>query len=285
MNQRYHPERIVDAHQHLWVISERPYEWLLPEYEILYRDYRQSDVQQDLEKHGIGATVLVQASDSYADTFFLLSVAQEANQISGIVGWVPMDRPEEALAALKIFGREPVFKGLRALTHLYRNPDWIAGPEVSKTLGAMAIQGLSLDYVAISPPHREAILAVAKRHPELSIVLDHFTKPDISAGEWEPWASAMRELAECPNVYSKISGLNTLSRLNWVSSDWDPYVRFMVEAFGSQRLMIGSDWPFARQNGEFSEVWEGLLEVISNYPPNQQDDIFYKTAEKFYRLR
>jgi L-fuconolactonase len=284
MSNHHQPKRIVDAHQHLWVVSERPYEWLLPEYEILYRDYRQSDIQPELEKYGIGETILVQAGDSYADTFFLLSVSQQNKQIAAIVGWVPMDRFEEAEAALSVFGREPLIKGIRALTHTYEDPAWITRPEVSKTLTAMASQQLSLDYVAINPAHRDAILAVARKHSKLNIVLDHFTKPDISTGEWEPWASAMQELAKLPNVYSKVSGLNTLSSPQWKSSDWEPYVKFMIETFGSERLMIGSDWPFARQSGEFPEVWEGLLEVLSNYTPQQQDDIFYKTAEKFYRL-
>lgn len=281
---QYRPERIVDAHQHLWVPSERPYEWLLPEYGVLFRDYHQSDIQDILDRIGIGGTVLVQASDSYADTFFLTSIAAQSPQIKAVVGWVPLDRPEEAKQALESYAALPIIKGIRALTHTYEDNHWISKDSVSKTLDLIANQGLTLDYVGTNPDHRKAILKVAKEHSNLKIVLDHFTKPDIAGSEWEPWASALADLAKLPNVYSKVSGLNTLSTPNWKASDWKPYVKFMMEQFGSERLMIGSDWPFARLNGEFEPVWQGLVEVLSEYSTDQQDDIYFRTAEKFYRI-
>lgn len=280
----HQPARIVDSHQHLWVRSERPYEWLVPEYEVLYRDYRQSDIQQQLESFDIGATVLIQASDSYADTFFLVGVANQSPQIKAVVGWVALDRPEEAAVALNTYRSIPVIKGVRALTHTYQDNLWISKDSVSESLETLAELGFSLDYVATNPEHRKAILEVARNNPRLQIVLDHFTKPDIANQEWQPWADAMAELATLPNVYSKVSGLNTLSKPNWLAKDWKPYVEYMVEIFGSERLMIGSDWPFSRLNGEFDEVWNGLVDVLSDYSANQQDDIYFKTAEKFYRL-
>lgn len=280
----YLPARIVDAHQHLWVRSRRPYEWLVPEYEVLYRDYHQSDIQPQLASFKIGATVLVQASDSYADTFFLVGVAKQSSQIQAVVGWVALDRPEEAIIALDSFASIPIIRGVRALTHTYQDSLWISLDAVSESLAALASHGFSLDYVATNPEHRRAIFQVAQTHPNLKIVLDHFTKPDIANQEWQPWADAMAELATLPNVYSKVSGLNTLSKPNWSAKSWKPYVKFMVENFGSERLMIGSDWPFSRLNGEFDEVWRGLTEVLSDYSPKQQDDIYFKTAEKFYRI-
>lgn len=284
MTDDYTPQRIVDSHQHLWVISERPYEWLTPEKRVLYRDYHQSDVQPQLERFGIGGTVLVQASDSYADTFYMVSVARASSQIRGVVGWVPLDRPAEAKAALDAYAALPIIRGIRALTHDYQQLDWITQASVSESLTAMTDIGFTLDYVGTGPEHRAAILQVARQHPLLNIVLDHFTKPDIAGGEWQPWANAMQQLAQLPNVYAKIAGLNTLSRPGWSPSDWKPYVQFMLEQFGSERLMIGTDWPFARQNGEFDEVWLGLLEVLRDLSPSEKDDIFYITAEKFYRL-
>lgn len=280
----HRPQRIVDSHQHLWVISEREYEWLTPDYELLYRDYLQSDVQPYLERFGIGGSVLIQASDSYADTFYMVSVSRSLAQIRGVVGWVPLDRPDEAKVALDAYAAFPIIRGIRALTHGYEKLDWIAQESVGQTLAEMANRGLSLDYVGTGPEHREAILEIAKKNPTLQIVLDHFTKPDIAGREWQPWADSMQQLAKMPNVFAKVSGLNTLSKTGWTASDWKPYVHFMLEEFGSDRLMVGSDWPFARLNGEFDEVWLGLLEVLGELAPSDQDDLFYKSAEKFYRL-
>jgi L-fuconolactonase len=284
MSERYTPARIVDAHQHLWVISERPYEWLTPEYEVLYRDYRMSDIQHELDAAGISSTVLVQASDSYADTFFLAQVAKTNPQIAAVVGWVALDRPAEAAVALEAYRALAVIRGVRALTHGYQQLDWIARPDVAQTLAILAERGFTLDYVGTGPEHRAAILEVARAHPTLKIALDHFTKPDIAGGEWQPWAESMAELAALPNVFAKVSGLNTLSKPDWSPEDWKPYVRYMVEQFGSQRLMIGSDWPFARLNGEFAPVWQGLVTVLADYSTDQQDDIYYRTAESFYGL-
>lgn len=285
LSQQHKPSRIVDSHQHLWAISERPYEWLSPDLEILYRDYRMSDIQQSLDAAGIGSTVLVQASDSYADTFAMVSEANANSQIVAVVGWVAMDRPAEARIALDAYRELGVVRGIRALTHGYEQLDWIGRSDVAETLDMISEEQLTLDYVATGPEHREAILEVAGSHPELKIVLDHFTKPDIAGGEWEPWAESMRKLSELPNVYSKVSGLNTLSKPDWQADDWRPYLKFMVEQFGSERLMIGSDWPFARLNGEFEAVWNGLVEILGEYSTKQQDDIFFRTAESFYRLR
>lgn len=275
----------MDSHQHLWAISERPYEWLSPDLEVLYRDYRMSDIQQSLDAAGIGSTVLVQASDSYADTFAMVSEANANSQIVAVVGWVAMDRPAEARIALDAYRELGVVRGIRALTHGYEQLDWIGRSDVAETLDMISAEQLTLDYVATGPEHREAIQEVSRSHPELKIVLDHFTKPDIAGGEWEPWAESMRKLSELPNVYSKVSGLNTLSKPDWQADDWRPYLKFMVEQFGSERLMIGSDWPFARLNGEFQEVWNGLVEILGEYSTKQQDDIFFRTAESFYRLR
>lgn len=285
LSQQYKPTRIVDSHQHLWAISERPYEWLSPDLEVLYRDYRMSDIQQSLDAAGISATVLVQASDSYADTFAMVSEANANPQIVAVVGWVAMDRPAEARIALDAYRELGVVRGIRALTHGYEQLDWIGRSDVAETLDMISEEQLTLDYVATGPEHREAIQEVSGSHPELKIVLDHFTKPDIAGGEWEPWAESMRKLSELPNVYSKVSGLNTLSKPDWQADDWRPYLKFMVEQFGSERLMIGSDWPFARLNGEFEEVWNGLVEILGEYSTKQQDDIFFRTAESFYRLR
>ncbi len=242
------------------------------------------DVQPSLDAAGINSTVLVQASDSYADTFAMIAEANKTAQIVAVVGWVPLDRPAEAQVAIEAYRPSGVVRGIRALTHGYDQLDWIARDDVSSTLKLLSEEGFSLDYVGTGPEHRESILQVARSHPQLNIVLDHFTKPDIAGGEWEPWASSMSELAKLPNVYAKVSGLNTLSKPNWHADDWKPYLKFMIEQFGSERLMIGSDWPFAELNGHFEQVWSALVEILNDYSPKQQDDIYFKTAESFYRL-
>lgn len=276
--------RIIDSHQHLWAISERPYEWIEPSLGPLFRDFSQADIQPVLDSLGISETVLVQASDSYADTFFLMEAAKKSEQIVGVVGWVPLDRTGEAAAALEALKSQPVIKGFRALTHGYEDPNWIIRPEVGSTLKLLLEFGFTLDYVATNPEHRLAILQVARENPNLKIVLDHLTKPNIMDMEWEPWASSIELLAGEPNVFAKISGLNTLSKPGWTTADWTPYFDWAMSKFGSNRLMVGSDWPFALLGDHFEPVWSGLLELVGSLSESEQSYLLAKTASSFYSL-
>lgn len=90
------PAHFVDTHQHLWVLSERSYDWITPDFGILNQDYRPEDVVKDVAQAGVTATVLVQAADTYDDTFYMLSVERSVETVKAVVGWVPFDRPQEA---------------------------------------------------------------------------------------------------------------------------------------------------------------------------------------------
>jgi L-fuconolactonase len=284
MTANYEPKHSVDTHQHLWVISERSYDWLVPEYGVIYNDFRPEDVAADVKAAGITGTVLVQAADNYDDTFYMMSVAAKDPAIAGIVGWVPFDRPAEAEAALDSFAKSKVIKGFRNLTHNYDDPRWILRPEVAKTLELLSPRGFTLDMVSVNSDHNQAILELAKRHPDLKIVIDHMAKPPIASEGWQPWADELAALSEQPNVYCKISGLNTASAPGFSFKDWQPYVDHIVNHFGSRRVMLGSDWPVSLLNGDFAGVWQAQRDVIASYSTEAQDDIYFRAAAEFYSL-
>jgi L-fuconolactonase len=156
---------------------------------------------------------------------------------------------------------------------------------VLKTLGEVASRNLSFDYVAIKPEHTKNVATVAKRHPNLTIIIDHFAKPDIKGGQWDEWLVEMQKAAAFPNVYTKFSGLNVLSDWEkWTIEDWRPYVMAMKEAFGTSRMMMGSDWPFSSMANDYDTVWKAQLELIKDFSQAEIDDLKYKTAIKAYRL-
>lgn len=282
---------LIDAHQHLWVISERPYSWIVPECGPLFDDFTPERLAPEIGPAGVTGTVLVQAADTYEDTFYMLDVAAYYPIVRGIVGWIPFDRPNEARAALKVFTKNKFFKGVRNLTHDYSNakyesdPAWILRPEVLETLAMVEKAGLSLDYVAVNGDHIKNVPILAKKFPRMPIVIDHFAKPDIKDKVMEPWASLMTECALQPNVYAKLSGLNTASDMeNWTAADWQPYVDFIVEKYGAERVMMGGDWPVATLAGDYVKVWHAQVEVISKFSGEQQDWMRHKSAKKFYNL-
>ncbi|WP_309619549.1 amidohydrolase family protein [Salinibacterium sp.] len=276
------PTRMIDAHQHLWKPSERRYEWLTAAGAPLNADFAPEDVEADVSAAGITATVLVQAADTYEDTFYMLSVASRVPVVRAVVAWVPLDRTDEAKAALDLYSRSPVVRGIRVLNHNYSDPRWLLRDDVSPTVALLAPRGLSLDVVSVSPEHLVMVADLAARHPELTIVLDHLAKPDISAHGWEPWASLIAEVAAHPNVSVKVSGLNTASGADWTWQDWLPYVNHAVEHFGSARMMMGSDWPVSTLAGDFGGVWRAQRRVIGHLGLEQQADILHRTAERAY---
>jgi len=284
MSELYQPSQMIDTHQHLWKPSERRYEWLDAAGLPLNADFGPEDVAADVAAAGITATVLVQAADSYEDTMYMLSVAARAPVVRGVVAWAPLDRTAEAEAALDLYAASRVVCGVRVLNHNYADPRWLLRDEVDAGLRLLAPRGLALDVVSVLPEHLIVLAELAQRHPELTLVLDHMAKPDIAGKGWEPWASLLAEVAARPNVSLKLSGLNTASAPGWTWNDWLPYVDHAVGHFGSERIMLGSDWPVATLLGDFAGVWKAQREVIEHLTHVQQDDILFRSAIRAYSL-
>lgn len=284
-------DELIDSHQHLWVMSEREYSWIEPSYGPLFDDFTPERLAPEIPASGVTSSVLVQAADSYEDTFYMLDVAAHSDFVRGVVAWVPFDRPKEARAAIEVLTKNPLVKGFRNLSHDYSNPKyknddaWIIRPEVLETIGYIEASGLTLDYVSVKPEQTKNVVTLAKKFPKLKIIVDHFAKPPIAAKEIEPWASSMKEIASFSNVYTKLSGLNTASDLeNWTVADWQPYVDLMVETFGVERIMMGGDWPVIVLGNTYVEVWKAQLEVIDKLSSDQKAWLKSKTAKSVYNL-
>jgi L-fuconolactonase len=284
MSKQHQPSQMIDSHQHLWKTSERRYEWLDVAGLPLNADFGPEDVETDVSSAGITGTVLVQAADSYEDTFYMLSVAARIPRVQGVVAWVPLDRAAEAEAALDLYASSPVVCGIRVLNHNYEDARWLLRAEVHAGVKLLAPHGLALDVISTVPEHLVMVSELAGRHPELTIVVDHLAKPGIAEQSWEPWASLIANVAACPNVRVKLSGLNTVSAPGWTWRDWLPYVDHAVEHFGSGRIMLGSDWPVSTLAGDFASVWEAQREAIGHLQRDQQDDILFRTAINTYHL-
>ena len=281
---------LIDTHQHLWVMSERAYDWITPEYGPLFDDFRPERLEPEIQASGVTASILVQAADTYEDTFYMLDVAKHSSFVKGIVAWIPFDRPNEARAALDILQKEPLVKGVRNLTHNYADKRyesddrWILRPRIQETIAMIEASELSMDYVAVNDTHINNVSVLAENFPNLKIVIDHIAKPPISSKGWEPWASSMFEASAHANVYAKISGLNTASNVDWSVADWQPYVDFVVENFGSHRTMLGGDWPVIVLMNNYVDIWKAQVEAISKFSAQDQELIRSGTAKQFYNL-
>lgn len=282
---------LIDSHQHLWVMSERAYDWIEPTFGVLYDDFTPERLEPEIKPAGVTGSVLVQAADTYADTFYMLDIANKYDFVRGVVGFIPLDRTAEAARALTILSKDPYLKGVRNLTHNYADAKyesddkWILRPSVLETLAIVEKSGLAFDYVAVNEAHIANISVLAEKFPNLKIVIDHFGKPNIAGKVLEPWASQMTALGKYPNVYGKFSGLNTASAVGWTVADWQPYVDHMVNSFGADRIMLGGDWPVITLMNNYVEVWQAQVAALASYSSEDQEWIRSKTAIQVYGLK
>lgn len=277
--------RRIDTHQHFWDLAAVEYPWLTPAAGPIYRTFTPDELAPQLAAAGIDGTVLVQSANSYADTDSMLHNADRYPWINAVIGWVPLLQPDEAAAALDRYGRHPRFRGIRHLIHDEPDPDWVVQDRVLEGLQQMADRRLIFEVVAVFPNHLKHVPALARRFPTLTLVIDHLAKPPIKAREMEPWASQLAAAAAFPNVYAKVSGLNTAADpARWSADDLKPYIDHAIACFGADRLMFGSDWPVCTLAGDYAQVWRETNRALDGRPQVEIDAILGGTAQRVYRI-
>jgi L-fuconolactonase len=276
---------IIDAHQHFWNLEKVAYPWLVPAYGSLYRTIEAAELEPLLKANGIDKTVIVQAMDSYEDTDYMLETAAQFDWVAAVVGWVPLNKPAEAAKKLKEYTQNPLFRGIRHLIHEESDPNWLIQAEVIEGLKQLAYLGLTFDAVAVLPKHLLHVATIADKIPDLKIVIDHLGKPPIKDKQMEPWASLIKQAGAYPNVYAKLSGLNTAADWeSWSAEDIQPYINYAFEIFGADRLMFGSDWPVANLAGDYSKVWIEMNKAFEGRSEAEIDAVLGGTAIEFYGI-
>lgn len=275
----------IDAHQHFWNMSKADYPWLIPAYGPIYANFYPRDLEPQLKAAGIDQTVVVQSMDSYEDTAAMLTQAEDFDWIGAVVGWVPLLDHEAERKALDRYSKHPKFRGIRHLIHEEKDPDWVVQPKVIEGLKILADYGMSFDVVAVFPNNLKHVPTLAEKVPNLTLIIDHLAKPPIKDKQMGAWADQMAAAAQYPNVYAKVSGLNTAADwANWSAADLKPYIDFAIEKFGADRLMFGSDWPVAILAGDYAKVWAETNKALAGRSPTEIDAILGETAMKAYRL-
>ncbi len=282
------PAHRIDSHHHLWNPDTREYPWLTG-LDAIFRPFTVDDLRPLLAANGVDGTVLVQTVSDLDETREFLATAAANDIIAGVVGWADLEKLDLAAdldALLEGEGGDRLV-GIRHQVHDENDPDWLLREEVQRGLEVLADRHLVYDLL-VRPRELPAAITIARDFPHLRFVVDHIAKPPIATGELEPWSSLMGELAGLENVACKLSGMVTEADLEtWQPADLLPYVRTVVEIFGPDRLMWGSDWPvcllaadYPRVLGATREVLEEL-DVLSDAADRA---IFGETAIRWYNL-
>ena len=274
---------MIDSHQHFWQLGRFDYPWMSSDLGVLYRDYLPHDLAPILQQNGVDKTVLVQASNSVAESRWLLELAGANSFIAGVVGWVDLmsagiDAQLDELCA------HPKFKGVRHLVESETNDDWLIQPPALSGLKKLSARGCAYDLL-VHTRHLKYVPQVADACPELSLVVDHLAKPPIARHELNEWAEVLKPVAAYPNMHCKLSGLVTEANwTSWQTDDLRPFVDHALNLFGPDRMRFGSDYPVCLLASSYDRVLESFQELLKDLSADDRDKIFSNNAKRFYRL-
>jgi L-fuconolactonase len=277
---------VIDAHQHFWQHAlPFDYSWQdAPELSPIRRDYLPDDLAPLLRATGVERTVFVQTQHNVEENRWALGLAEQYPFIAGVVGWVDLASGacEEQLLEFKA---HPKFVGVRHITQDEPDENFIVRDDVLRGLKVLEKHGVPFDLLFFTQHLRHAP-TLARALPELPLVIDHLAKPKIKLREIDAWARELRAAAAAPNVHCKLSGMITEADWRaWRPADLKPYVETALEAFGPERCLFGSDWPVCELAGDYGQVHDALLEALGPISPSEREEIFGRSAARFYNLQ
>ena len=279
----------IDAHQHFWSVARADYDWLTPALPRLYRDFLPEHLAPLLTRSGIDHTVVVQAAETEAETDFLLELAATTPFVAGVIGWTDLES-RAAPMRIETLARTPALRGVRPMLQDLADDEWMLRPSIAPAIAALCRARLRFDAL-VRPRHLAALRRFVARYPDLPVVIDHGAKPAIAADGIDVWAAQMRAIARDSRVVCKLSGLATEASRQWSAKTLAPYVDVLLEAFGPQRLMWGSDWPVLLEAFDASAAenayaaWLDAASILtSRLSRDDRDWIFGKTAATFYGI-
>lgn len=275
----------IDAHQHYWKIVRGDYFWMGPHVASICRDFLPADLEPALARHRIERTVVVQAAPTHAETEFLLGLAETHDSIAGVVGWVDLESPS-CEATLRALARRPKFVGIRPMLQDLADDAWIARPRVLEALQLVAELGLAFDFLVFAR-HLPHVCRALTAVPSLRAVIDHCAKPDLRGGDLQGWRAALSQVADCPNVCCKLSGLVTeTDGVRFRPEALAPAVEHALQAFGEERLVFGSDWPVCTLVTSYDGVVRSLEAVLgARLSEAFSERLFGANAASLYRIR
>jgi len=274
----------IDAHQHYWRYNAEEYVWIDESMAALRRDFLPEDLSPELERNGFDGSVLVQVRQTLEETRWFLELAERSPKIVGVVGWVDLCS-NDCRSQLERFAKYPKFVGVRHIVQSEPDERFLLREEFGRGIALLEEFDLAYD-ILIYTKHLPVTAEFVEQFPRQRFVLDHLAKPPIKNREIDEWARGIRRLAAFPNVFCKLSGLVTEADWqHWTPEDIHPYLDVAFEAFGSARLMVGSDWPVCLVAGTYRRVMNVVSKYLERHSSETQDAVLGGNARQFWRLK
>ena len=277
---------IIDTHQHLWDMSNLNYPWL-EDFDVLEKRYLIQDYRRATGEHNVVRSVHVEADPApehvVDEVTWLTQIAESDGMIGAIVAAAPLEQPHGAEVLERLTGASKYVVGIRQMA--WHEPDnrFYTRPEVIKGVQLLERFDLSFDLCA-KHDQLPAAIELVKATPNIRHAVNHCGGPDIKGGGFQPWADYMSQLASFDNVHCKVSGIVTTASENWMKAELQPYIAYLVSAFGYGRLMFGSDWPVCTLAAEYGDWLDTLMWAVQDASDAEKRKLFHDNAKEFYRI-
>jgi len=274
----------IDAHQHFWSYNMDEYGWIGDNMALLKRDFLPPDLKSELVNAGFDGSVAVQARQTIEETRWLLQLSEKFDFIKGVVGWVDLRSEDNLRRQLDEFCKSEKFAGVRHVVHDEPEDNFMLHDEFLKGISILKEYDLTYDLL-LFPKHLPVARVVVEMFPGQKFVIDHLSKPLIKNHILDPWAEDIMAIAEFRNVYCKLSGMVTEADWErWKPDDFHPYLDVVFNAFGTDRVMAGSDWPVCLAAGSYKDVIAIIVKYIAGFPMEVQEQILGSNCSEFYNL-
>ncbi|QBN20131.1 amidohydrolase family protein [Flavobacterium nackdongense] len=273
----------IDSHQHFWKYHPVKDAWITDDMKVIQRDFLPEDLQPILQENNVDGCIAVQADQSEEETHFLLGLAENNDFIKGVVGWIDLRSPD-LVSRLDYFSQFKKLKGFRHIVQGEADENFLLGTAFCEGIAQLEKHHFTYD-ILIFPKHLPVAFEFVKRFPNQKFVIDHLAKPNFKQTDFADWEKGMREIASCPNVYCKVSGLVTEADWkHWKTSDFTYCLDVVTEAFGINRLLFGSDWPVSLLAATYKDSFDIVADYYSKFSKEDQEKIWGGNAIAFYNL-
>ena len=274
----------IDSHQHFWKYDPQRHSWINDSMSILKKDFLPEDLKKIYNKYEVSGCIAVQADQSENETNFLLSLSDEYDFIKGVVGWIDL-RSADFEERLEHYSQHSKMLGFRHVVQDEADPNFVLQRSFLEGISKLSRYNYTYD-ILIYPHQMAASLEMVNKFPHQKFVIDHIAKPYIKDGIIEGWKDSIVQFAQLENVSCKVSGM--ITEANWQSwnyTDLIPYLDTVFEAFGTKRIMFGSDWPVCLLAGSYKDVLSVPERYLESFTENEKMDIWARNATKFYNLK
>ena len=274
--------KIIDTHHHFWKYNEEKYSWINDEMQVIRKDFFPDDLAVVVREYKLHGTVVIQADQTEAETNWLLYLAANNDFVKGVVGWVDL-RSKSIEERLQYYSQFKKLKGFRYALQ-GEKPSFMLQKDFTNGISKLQQFGFTYDLL-IHPQHLAATLELVKQFPGQRFVINHIAKPFIKEGLIDEWGEGMHKLAQHKNVFCKISGMVTEANWNnWTAADLFPYMDVVVNSFGTNRIMYGSDWPVCLLATSYKRWLQTAIDYFRSYSTEEKENIFSNNAARFYNV-